>query len=79
MNDREIGVQFPAKARGFPLLRPDWLWEISAYKPIGNEEGCGTWSEINQTDKTPTLVRFHGFMLLKHREFFFFTVQSQSF
>lgn len=50
MNDREIGVQFPAKARGFPLLRSDRLWEISPYRPTGNEEGCGTCSEINQTE-----------------------------
>jgi hypothetical protein len=50
MNDREIGVQFPTKARGFLLLRPDRLWEISAYRPIGNEEGCGIWNEMNQTE-----------------------------
>ena len=50
MNDREIGVQFPAKARGFPLLRPDRLWEISAYRTTANEKGCGTWNEINQTE-----------------------------
>jgi hypothetical protein len=42
MNDREIKVQFQAKARGFPLFRPDRLWEILAYRPTGNEEGCGT-------------------------------------
>jgi hypothetical protein len=50
MNDREIGVQFLAKARVFPLLRPDRFWEISAYRPTGNEEGCGTCNEINQME-----------------------------
>jgi hypothetical protein len=50
MNDWEIGVQFPAKAWVFPLLRPDRLWEISAYRPTDNEEGCGTCNEVNQTE-----------------------------
>jgi len=50
MNDREIGVQFPARARGFPLLRLNRLWEISAYRRTVNEEGYGTWNEINQTE-----------------------------
>jgi hypothetical protein len=26
------------------------VWEISAYRPTDNEEGCGTWNEINQTE-----------------------------
>ena len=50
MNDREIGVQFTAKARGFPLLRPDQFWEISAYRPTGNEAGCRTCNESNRTE-----------------------------
>jgi hypothetical protein len=51
MNDREVGVQFPAQARGFPLLPSDRLLDVSAYRPTGNEEECGTWKEINQSER----------------------------
>ena len=50
MKDRDLGVQFPAKTRGFHLLRPDRLREISAFRPPGNEEGCCSMNEINQTE-----------------------------